>query len=46
MNPELAEKFEDAGMHFVGEDEVGERKEILELASEFLNRGTRTMNLI
>ena len=31
VNPEYIERLEDAGMHFVGKDEKGERMEVVEL---------------
>ncbi|GLC65728.1 hypothetical protein PLESTF_000333500 [Pleodorina starrii] len=34
VNPELVPKLEEAGLHFVGRDETGERMEILELADQ------------
>jgi CTP synthase len=34
VNPDLVPKLEEAGCHFVGRDETGERMEILELESE------------
>ncbi|GIL87264.1 hypothetical protein Vretimale_1778 [Volvox reticuliferus] len=33
VNPDLVPKLEEAGMHFVGRDETGERMEILELVN-------------
>ncbi|GLI63851.1 hypothetical protein VaNZ11_006954 [Volvox africanus] len=34
VNPDLVPKLEEAGMHFVGRDETGERMEILELVDQ------------
>lgn len=31
VNPDLVPRLEEAGLHFVGRDETGERMEILEL---------------
>ncbi|KAJ5192530.1 hypothetical protein N7449_008672 [Penicillium cf. viridicatum] len=31
VNPEYIEKLQDAGLHFIGKDDLGERMEIVEL---------------
>lgn len=34
VNPELKHHFEKKGLHFVGEDEEGERMEVIEIKGE------------
>ncbi|KAK4142939.1 CTP synthase N-terminus-domain-containing protein [Dichotomopilus funicola] len=41
INPELVEKLENAGLHFVGKDETGERMEVFELKDHPFFVGTQ-----